>query len=164
MTDGGRTSCEAEARDSVSRSVERDAKSAVNKPGWLVGIGDPLRPGKRLAVVRLQNQALGTSGSSVQYFRQAGKRYGHILDPRTGWPADRLLSATVIAPSAAEADAYSTACYVLGLEGAIALCEEVGAAGVFIESPAAGTRLKIHTCGLGPDNFWLAEQNPSILP
>lgn len=159
-----RSTDEAAARDDASRIDEREVEAATDQPGWLVGIGDPLRPGRRLAVVRLNNQALGTSGSSVQYFRHGGKRYGHILDPRTGWPAERLLSATVIASSAAEADACSTAAYVLGLEGAIELCDEVGAAGVFIESPAAGTKHKITTYGLDADDFWLTEQNDSIPP
>jgi thiamine biosynthesis lipoprotein len=90
--------------------------------GWTVGVVHPLRPERRLAEVVLRNRALGTSGSAMQSFYHQGKRYGHILDPRSGRPADALLSATVIAPSAADADALATACYVLGVEAALAHC------------------------------------------
>jgi thiamine biosynthesis lipoprotein len=59
-----------------------------------------------------------------------GRKLGHILDPRTGWPAEGIASATVLAPTAAEADALATAFYILGVERARAYCEgrpEVGA-------------------------------------
>ena len=72
----------------------------------------------------LQHAALATWGAGSQFFRHGGRRYGHILDPRTGHPAEGLLSTTVISPSAAEADALSTAFYVLGLEGATRYCQE----------------------------------------
>ncbi|MFN0020244.1 MAG: FAD:protein FMN transferase [Pirellulaceae bacterium] len=91
---------------------------------WSIGLRHPLRPDQRLAEFVMQDQALGTSGSGSQFFHHQGKRYGHILDPRTGWPAEQVLSATVIAPTAAEADALSTAFYVLGIEGATTYCKE----------------------------------------
>ncbi len=90
--------------------------------GWEIGIGDPLRPGRRLAQLRLKDCAVGTSGSAFQYFRHAGKRYGHVLDPRTGMPAQGVDSVTVVAPTAAEADALSTALYVLGPDRAAEIC------------------------------------------
>jgi thiamine biosynthesis lipoprotein len=91
-------------------------------PGWLVALKHPLKPDERLVEFTLVNQALGTSGSGTQFFHYQGKRYGHILDPRTGWPADKVLAATVIAPKAALADALSTAFYVGGIELAEAYC------------------------------------------
>ncbi|MEX2175189.1 MAG: FAD:protein FMN transferase [Pirellulaceae bacterium] len=97
------------------------AHSAL-EAGWSVGLRHPLKPEVRLAEFRLQNQALGTSGSGSQFFHYRGRRYGHILDPRSGWPAERVLSATVVAPTAEQADALSTALYVLGLDGARAFC------------------------------------------
>lgn len=84
------------------------------KAGWTIGVPHPLRPGERLTEVTLVNEALGTSGSGTQFFEHAGRRYGHLLDPRTGWPADGVYSATAIAATAAEADALSTAFYILG--------------------------------------------------
>jgi thiamine biosynthesis lipoprotein len=84
--------------------------------GWVVALGHPCRPEQAIAHIRLRDRALGTSGAAHQFFTHQGRRYGHILDPRTGRPAHRLLSATVLAPTAAEADALSTACFVLGVE------------------------------------------------
>ena len=91
--------------------------------GWTVALKHPLKPSERLGEFVLHNQALGTSGSGSQYFHHAGKRYGHIIDPRTGWPAEQVLSSTVIAPTAAEADALATALYVMSLEEAAAFAE-----------------------------------------
>lgn len=85
--------------------------------GWPVGLRHPLLQGRRLATFPLVNEALGTSGSGTQFFVERGRRLGHILDPRSGCPAEGVLSATVIAPTAADADALSTALYVLGEEG-----------------------------------------------
>ena len=85
--------------------------------GWPVGIRHPLRPRDRLGVVTLENEALGTSGSGTQFFIDRGRKLGHILDPRSGEPATGVLSATVLAPTAAEADALATAAYVLGPAG-----------------------------------------------
>jgi thiamine biosynthesis lipoprotein len=81
---------------------------------WVIGLPHPLRPGERLMEIPLAGRALGTSGSGTQFFEHGGKRFGHLLDPRTGWPAEGVYTATVIAPTAAEADALSTAFYVMG--------------------------------------------------
>jgi thiamine biosynthesis lipoprotein len=92
------------------------------EPGWLVSLRHPLRPERRLAELRLIDRALGTSGSGNQFFHFRGRRYGHIIDPRTGFPADRVLSASVLAPDAATADALATAFFVLGVEDSLAIC------------------------------------------
>ncbi|MEZ6144052.1 MAG: FAD:protein FMN transferase [Planctomycetaceae bacterium] len=110
--------------------------------GWPVGIKNPLFTEKRYATVLLADQAMSTSGSNIQYFRHEGRRYGHILDPRTGWPAEGLLSVTVLAPTAAEADALSTAFYVMGLEKAAEYCHnrpEIGA--ILVPIPQGGAKL-----------------------
>lgn len=85
--------------------------------GWPLDIGHPLDERRPVARVWLRDRALGTSAAANQFFFVNGKRYGHILDPRTGWPARKLLGASVIARTATEADALSTAFFVLGLEG-----------------------------------------------
>lgn len=98
--------------------------------GWTVGLGHPWEPGRRLAVVHLRDQALGTSSATFQHVEYEGRKLGHILDPRSGWPAEALASATVIAPTAAEADALATAFFVLGIEPARIYCQkrpEIGA-------------------------------------
>lgn len=119
--------------------------------GWPVGLRNPIFPEERLGTLVLRNAAMGTSGNSVQFFRYQGQRYGHILDPRSGWPADKLLAATVIAPTAAEADALSTAFFVMGLENARSFCQnrpEIQA--LLIPLPRSGRTLEPVNCGI-PD-------------
>ncbi len=91
-------------------------QDSTQREGWEVGVPHPLRPDRRIGTVHLQNEALGTSGAEFQAFVHEGKRYGHVLDPRTGRPATEVLSATVIAPTGALADALATASYVMGRE------------------------------------------------
>lgn len=108
--------------------------------GWAVGLRDPLRPGRRLATITLANRALGTSGSGTQFFLDRGRRLGHILDPRTGLPAEGVLSATVLAPTAADADALATALFVLGTEGLDRIAPAGGpvSALLVVPSPSVG--------------------------
>lgn len=81
---------------------------------WPVELRDPFAEGKSLGVVILENEALSTSGGYEKFFEKDGRTYGHILDPRTGRPADRAAGASVVAATAAESDALSTAVYVTG--------------------------------------------------
>lgn len=91
----------------------------------VVEIRDPIKKdGQPWAAFELRDGALGTSGGD--------QRPGHILDPRTGLPARRVLSATVVAGSAIEADALSTAVYVLGAEEGLALLRRRGAEGLVL--------------------------------
>lgn len=83
---------------------------------WSIGVADPIEPEQRLATLRLVDEAIGTAGSGRQYFFHQGKRFSHIINPKTGRPATGILSATVIAPDATRADALSTACFVMGVE------------------------------------------------
>ena len=117
--------------------------------GWPVGIRHPLFPDRQLATVLLKDRGMSTSGSAVQFFRHQGKRYGHIIDPRTGWPVDAMLSVTVLAPDAAQAEALSTGFFVLGVEKAQEYChnhKEVAA--LLVPAPAAGNRLEPVICGI----------------
>ena len=91
--------------------------------GWAVGIRHPWEPDHRLAIVRLRDRALGTSAATFQHLEYNGRKLGHHLDPRTGWPAEEMALASVVAPTAAEADALATAFYILGVEKARAYCE-----------------------------------------
>ncbi len=127
--------------------------------GWPVGIRNPLLPHERLATILLKDQSLSTSGSNVQYFRHAGKRYGHIVDPRTGWPAEELLSVTVLAPTAAAADALSTAFFVGGVENSLHYCDnhpEISA--IFVRPPRRGRTLEVLLCGV-PEEVLFFEGN-----
>lgn len=128
--------------------------------GWPVGLKNPLFTDAHFATLLLRDQALGTSGSNIQYFRHGGRRYGHILDPRTGWPAEGLLSVSVVARTALEADALSTAFYVLGLEKSREYCDthpHVGA--VLTPPPARSRRLTPLVCNLPADRLYPAGED-----
>jgi thiamine biosynthesis lipoprotein len=105
--------------------------SEPNDPrGWAVGLRHPWEPERRLAVLRLRDQALGTSAATFKHLEHEGRKLGHILDPRSGWPAEGMASASVVAPTAAEADALATAFFVLGMDAARTYCAahpEIGA-------------------------------------
>ncbi len=128
----------------------------LGQGGWPVALTNPLFLEGAYATVLLNDAGLGTSGSNVQYYRHEGKRYGHILDPRTGWPAEGLLSVTVIAPTTAEADAISTALFVMGLEAAQAWCAahpQISA--LLVPAPKSGSRLEPVLCNLPPTGYSL---------
>lgn len=90
--------------------------------GWTVGLRDPRSKHRRLGILRIRDCALSTSGSEEQSFDRAGVRYGHIIDPRSGWPANSVTSVTVVTHSAAVSDALATAFYVGGRELAERYC------------------------------------------
>jgi thiamine biosynthesis lipoprotein len=105
-------------------------REGTSSRGWPVGIRHPWNPERRLAVVWLRDQALGTSAVTFQHLEHQGRKLGHIIDPRTGWPAEGLANASVLAPTAAEADALATAFFILGVDKARLYCEnhpQVGA-------------------------------------
>ena len=91
--------------------------------GWKIGIAHPLRPGQRLRELALNDIAVSTSGSQKQFFRHGGRRYSHLIDPRTGHPAEGVLTATVFAPTATLAELLSTAFFVLGAQKAAEYCQ-----------------------------------------
>jgi thiamine biosynthesis lipoprotein len=123
---------------------------------WTVGVGHPLRTDRRLAELYVRNAAVGTSGAGFQFFRHGGKRYGHILDPRTGMPAEGVFSVSVTAPTAAEADALSTAFYVLGCERAELYCATRPEIGFLMLLPSSGgSAVELVTCNLDDDDWRL---------
>ncbi len=144
-------------RHGIGRALLQGGQSsflAVGAPpdhpaGWKIALAHPCDAGRAIACIHLRDRALGTSGAANQYFVHNGRRYGHILDPRSGRPANRLLSATAIAPTAAEADALSTAFYVLGPEATrdfIATRPRLGAVLVY-PNPAKPCALEITRIG-----------------
>ena len=87
----------------------------TTKEMWKVGIQHPRDARKVFAALRLKDKAIDTSGDYEKYFILHGKRYSHIIDPRTGYPiGDNVVSATVVADDAASADMFATALCVLG--------------------------------------------------
>lgn len=85
-------------------------------PAWRIGLRDPRDRLGYFARVRLERDAISTSANYEQFVARDGRRYGHILDPRTGKPAEGLLAVTVIAADATTTDAWDTPLFVLGLE------------------------------------------------
>lgn len=126
--------------------------------GWSIGVRHPLRPGRRLGEIRLCNRGLGTSAATLQFFRHKGRRYGHILDPRTGQPAQGVLSVTVIAPSATLADALSTAFYVMGPDQTAAFCRARPELAALLVCPEpSGRGCRVHSFGFGRNELTLFE-------
>lgn len=127
--------------------------------GWPVGLRNPLFPQRLLGTLLLKNRGMSTSGSGVQFFRHQGQRYGHLLDPRTGWPVEDMLSVTVLAPTAAEADALSTAFYVLGVEKSREYCHNHSdVAALFLLPPRGGSRLEPINCGLPEEDLFFTPE------
>ena len=92
---------------------------------WRVGIRHPRGADHYIAVLSMTGGAVVTSGDYERTFEAGGQRYHHILDPSTGYPAGDLTSVTITAPTATEADALSTAVFVLGPERGLALVESL---------------------------------------
>ena len=82
---------------------------------WAVWIEDPEKKGRRVEV-QLTAGALSTSGNYENSFKQNGRRYGHLLDPRTGRPVEEVAACTVTASTCLESDAYATAACILGVK------------------------------------------------
>jgi thiamine biosynthesis lipoprotein len=121
---------------------------------WRVAIQDPRgQNGAFVGVVSVSDKAVVTSGDYQRYFTENGKRYCHILDPRTGYPADSgLMSVTIVASSSTEADGMSKV-FVLGLDQGMALIERYGKAeAVFITDDK-----KVYVTPGLQDNFHLED-------
>ncbi len=110
--------------DDVLVFVGGDIASSGRKGAlpWVVGLQEPRADGY-FALVTLEDEAIATSGDYEAFFEFDGKRYHHLLDPRTGYPAFGSRSVSVLAKDAASADAYATAIFVLGPEDGLELAE-----------------------------------------
>ncbi len=117
--------------------------------GWPVRLRHPSAD-RSLGTVFLIDRGLGTSAATFQFFEYNGRKYGHVLDPRTGRPADGVASATATAPTAAEADAMSTAAFVAGPALADRLTRTRPHLGVVVLADAADAPLVFN---LAPDEY-----------
>lgn len=110
--------------------------SKADGSDWNVAVQNPRgQDGEAMGVLSLSGTTnVSTSGDYEKYFMQDGKRYHHILDPSTGYPADSgLISVTIVSDSGLLSDGLSTACFVLGKEKGQKLLETCGAEGIFID-------------------------------
>ncbi len=103
-----------EALVHAGTSTVRAIGGGPERDGWRVGVRHPRRTEQRWSELTLSNESLSTSGDYEQFFQGGGRRFGHVLDPRTGWPAEGTVSASVVTASAADSDALSTAAMVMG--------------------------------------------------
>ncbi len=94
------------------------------REAWSIGIRDPEDPSGIIGKLLISNEAVATSGQYENFVVIDGKKYGHIVDPRTGQTVDHVLGVTVIAPSATESDALSTGLFVLGPEEGMSIGED----------------------------------------
>ncbi len=131
-------------RSSVLARGSQDPRDP--QQGFWIGIAHPLMPDRRLARVRLCNAALGTSGCGTQFFHHQGRRYAHVLDPRTGEPVHGVFSVTVRSPTAVLADALATAFFVLGPEEARRFCQQRPELALFMLAQGRGQSYRIVTC------------------
>ncbi len=128
-------------RSSVLARGSQDPRDP--QQGFWIGVAHPLLPDRRLARVRLRDAALGTSGCGTQFFHHQGRRYAHVIDPRTGQPVQGVFSVTVRAATAALADALATAFFVLGPEQAREFCRRQPELALFMLVQGRGQSYRI---------------------
>lgn len=131
----------------------RDPRQESSGSPWKVGLRHPLHVDRRFALFLLKDRALGTSGTARQSFYHRGKRYGHIIDPRNGMPAEGVYSATALAPTAAEADALATAFYVMGGQKAVEFCLEHPQYACLVLSPGKSGEIRVDCQGIKDDEI-----------
>jgi thiamine biosynthesis lipoprotein len=103
----------------------QDVRARGHAPGrqhWWIGLDDAASPGRCWAGVAVTDQGVATSGDYLRHFVHNGRRYGHIIDPRTGYPAlNDVLAASVIAPSCTIAGLFATSICILGAKEGLQL-------------------------------------------
>lgn len=92
-----------------------------NGKPWKIGITDPLHPDEILKKIKLTDAAIVTSGSYEKFVMFDHKRYSHIINPKTGWPASELINVTILGSNAEMANGFSTSIMVLGREKGLKL-------------------------------------------
>lgn len=128
------------------------ATAGVNPKGskWKLGVDKPYDDPAVLKrelemVVALSGEALATSGNYRNFYMKDGKKYAHTIDPKTGYPVDHsLLSASIVAKDCMSADAFATACMVLGVEKSMQLIESLPSLeGCFIFHTDSGNQVSM---------------------
>ncbi len=136
---------------SIAKEMDPDATGYINagrdigiigpKFGgdyWSIAVQDPRgESGEYIDLVYLKKGTIVTSGDYERFFIVDGVRYHHIINPKTGYPVRDTISTTVISPDAMDADALSTAAFVLGSEFSAMLLPVLGGQGLFVDSKQA---------------------------
>ena len=97
-----------------------------NGSPWPIGISNPNNPARPIATLMLDSGAVSTSGGYERYTEVAGKKYSHLINPKTGWPVDSLVSVSVAAPQAVVAGSLTSIALLHGAEGGIEFLERCG--------------------------------------
>jgi thiamine biosynthesis lipoprotein len=127
-------------------SVAGDIKAFGLKPDgkpWKIGIRNPRSKSKEddvMATIELSDMAISTSGDYERCFILDGKRYHHLLSPKTGYPAEGCQSVSVITKECAFTDAFATGVFILGPEKGLKVFEKMGFDGIIVDSQG-----KVHT-------------------
>ncbi len=109
------------------------SKNPKSHQAWRIGIQDPDHPNTALARLQINgDESIVTSGTYQRYFEWKGKRYSHIINPNTGYPADHFISVTVIHPDATTADAAATALMIAGPSGWKKIARQMGITEAFM--------------------------------
>jgi thiamine biosynthesis lipoprotein len=120
-------------------AVAGDIKAFGLKPDgtpWRIGIRNPRAKSKKddiMAVIGLEDEAISTSGDYERFFIEDGVRYHHLLNPKTGYPAQGCQSVSIITKDAVFTDGFSTGIFVLGPEEGIKVLEELGFEGIIVD-------------------------------
>jgi thiamine biosynthesis lipoprotein len=125
---------------------------------WPVAVAHPARRDSQLVVLHLRDRSVATTAASERYVEASGVRYGHVLDPRTGWPAEPWGSATVVCEDPLVADVLSTALFVLGPERGGTWAEGLEGVGVLFLQEMAGAVEARWNQAMEP---WLVGLSPS---
>ncbi|MDR3597203.1 FAD:protein FMN transferase [Clostridium sp.] len=94
---------------------------------WRVGIQNPFKPrGEFIGILSVKNKSIVTSGNYERYFMKDGKRFHHIIDPKTGYPSEsKIISATIISDNSIDGDGLSTGVYILGVDKALKIIDAI---------------------------------------
>ncbi len=115
-----------------------------NGEPWQIAITNPLNKNKVFARLPLKNRSVVTSGNYEKFIVLDGKRYSHIIDPRTGWPCSGLASVTVLAPKAELADGLATSVFVMGIETGLDRINQIPSVDCIIIDDQGGIHKSAH--------------------
>jgi FAD:protein FMN transferase len=156
LSEAGVTAALVDAGSSTISALGAPPGSA----GWKVHVPDPLDRTTSLSTLTLRHQSISTSGNYERYFELNGKKYGHIIDPRTGTPASGVLQASLVAPNATMSDALSSAAFVLGTESGSGMVEKLdGVQAMWVPGEGSGN---VVTCNWSQDVEGVILLEPSL--
>ncbi|WP_460278377.1 FAD:protein FMN transferase [Clostridium sp. CTA-5] len=127
---------------------------------WKVGIQNPIKTrGEHIGLLNVKNKSVVTSGNYERYFMEDGKKFHHIIDPKTGYPSEsEIISATIISDNSIDGDGLSTGIYILGINKAISIIESMqGIDGILVTADK-----KIYITSGIKDDFILTDNEFSI--